>query len=125
MQRTFHLSNFVMGENDFSGWAFTNSYSNTFSSQVALDSTVHVVCPAWSSHFLATTLWLSQIMVSYCLFIIYLFRDENIHPRQGVTYDMLNCKVMEVYYPLLLRSGVGKIPYIRTSASEIQSNHNT
>lgn len=70
-------------------------------------------------------LWLSQIMVSYCLFIICLFRDENIHPRQGVTYDMLNCEVMEVYYPLLLISGVGKIPYIRTSASEIQSNHNT
>lgn len=32
---------------------------------------------------------------------------------------------MEVYNPLLLISGVGSIPCIRTSAFEIQSNHNT
>lgn len=90
-----------------------------------LDSTAQMICPAWSSHFLAKTFWLSQIMVCYCLFIVCLFRDENIPPRQGVTYDMINCAVMEVYNPLLLISGVGSVPYIRTSAFEIQSNHNT
>lgn len=130
MQRNgmdFSFAMFSMGE-EWLHWLSIHKYLFKHMHSIIrwlLDSTIQMICPTWPSHFLAMAFWLSQIIVCYCLFIVYLFKDENIPPRQGITYDMINCAVMEVYNPWLLISGLGSFPYIRTSAFEIQSNRNT
>lgn len=42
---------------------------HVLNNQVAFAFTVQMICPAWSSHFPAKTIWLSQIIVCYCLLL--------------------------------------------------------